>query len=291
MIRRCVLLFVVALAPSAHAQESDAERLFREGQEAMATKDYASACAKFAASLQLEPGIGTRLWLADCYEQQGRLATAWRVFREAAAAAIEAKDSRATVAESRAAKLEPKLSKIDVRVIAPPKDFELRLDGVRVQWSHPLFVDRGRHELRASSGFERVIDVEADGRTYPITIDLSVKSAPGEVQTSKAWPIAGWSMIGAGVLGVGVGGYLGLRARTQYEDAAPHCPSTCDTEGYDARNSAFRTATASTIFFVAGGALAVAGVTVLLVAPKAHRETGALTLQVGASSLSLMGSF
>jgi len=291
MIRRSVFLLILVTASSAHAQESDADRLFREGQEAMAKKDYASACAKLAASLQLEPGIGTRLWLADCYEQQGRLATAWRVFREAAAAATEAKDSRSTVAESRAAKLEPKLSKIDVRVIAPPNDFVLRLDGVRVQWSSPLFVDRGRHELRASSGFERVIDVDSDGRTYQITIDHSAKATSSEVRPSPAWPIAGWSLIAGGAVGLGVGGYLGLRAKSEYDDAAARCPSTCDGEGYDARNAAFRTATASTVLFVAGGALAVAGVTVLLVAPKSHRETASLTLHVGAASLSLAGAF
>jgi len=291
MIRRLAFVLVLAIAPAAHAQETDADRLFREGQEAMANKDYAGACAKFAASLQLEPGIGTRLWLADCYEQQGRLATAWRVFREAAAAATEAKDSRATVAESRAAKLEPKLARIVVRVIAPPKNFELRLDGVRVQWSAPLFVDRGRHEIRASSGFERVIDVDADGKSFDVTIDLTPKSPPVEPRISPAWSIAGWSLVAGGALGLGVGGYLGLRAKSQYDDAASHCPSTCDTEGYDARNSAIRTANASTIFFVAGGALAVAGVTVLVIAPRPHRETATVSLQIAPSSLSLTGSF
>jgi len=291
MIRRCIFLLVASVASFAHAQETDADRLFREGQEAMTNKDYASACAKFAASLQLEPGIGTRLWLADCYEQQGRLATAWRVFREAAAAATEAKDSRASVAESRAAKLEPRLAKIVVRVIAPPKDLELRLDGVRVQWSAPLFVDRGRHEIRASSGFEYIVDVDGDGKRYDVTIDLTPKTTPAEVRTSAAWPIAGWSLIAGGALGVGVGGYLGLRAKSQYDDAAPHCPSWCDGEGYDARNDAMRTANASTIFFVAGGVLAAAGVTVLILAPRPHRETQTLSLQLFPGSLSLAGAF
>jgi hypothetical protein len=289
MIRRAILLFALVVASSAHAQETDADRLFREGQEAMATKDYASACAKFAASLQLEPGIGTRLWLADCYEQQGRLATAWRVFREAAAAATEAKDSRASVAESRAVKLEPKIAKIVVRVIAAPKDFELRLDGVRVQWSAPLFVDRGRHELKASNGFEKVVDVDADGKSYDVTIDLTPKTTPAEQKTSAAWPIAGWSMLGVGAVGLGVGGYLGLRAKSQYDDATVHCPSWCDSEGYDARNSAIRTANASTVFFVAGGVLVAAGVTVLIVAPKAHRES--VALQLSPTSFALTGAF
>lgn len=293
---RAVSVVALLASPAAHAQETDAERLFREGQEAMAKKDYSIACARFAASNQLEPGIGTRLWLADCYEKQGRLASAWRVFREAAAAAIEAKDSRATVAESRAAQLEPKLAKIVVHVVAPPKDFELRLDGVRVQWALPLFVDRGRHELRATGGFERVVDVDQDGRTYEVTIGHASPTAPADKPSPSAWPIAGWSLVAVGAVGVGAGSYLGLRARSQYDDAASHCPSTCDSEGYDARKAAFRTATASTIFMVAGGVLAVSGITVLILAPPPKKPASepvgpSFSLRVGAAALSLEGAF
>lgn len=293
MIRRSALaLLLFSASVTAHAQESDADRLFREGQEAMTKKDYPTACAKFAASLQLEKGIGTRLWLADCYEQQGRLASAWRVFREAAAAAVEAKDSRSTVAESRAAKLEPRIARIVVTVTAPPKGFELRLDGVRVDHASPLYVDRGRHELKTSAGDEKIVDVDADGKTFEVRFDYTPKEAPPPPKISPAWSIAGWSMVAGGAVSLGVGGYLGVRAKSQYDDASSHCPSTCDQEGYDARKGALRTATASTVFFVAGGVLAVAGVTVLVIAPRPKAvESAGLRLQIGVGSVALAGAF
>ncbi len=271
--------------------------MFREGQGAMARKEYPFACAKFAASLQLEPGIGTRLWLADCYEKQGLLASAWRVFREAAAAAAEAKDTRAQVASSRAAQLEPKLARIVLRVPSPaPKDLEIRIDGVKIasaQWSVPQFVDRGRHEIRASGGFERVLDVTEDGRAYEIVVGEPPPAATPstEAKPSPAWSIAGWSLVAGGAVGIGLGSYFGLHAKSRYDEAAPHCPSTCDSVGYETRNEAFRWAAGSTVAFVAGGAFAVAGVTLLVLSPSSPKKTGSYSLQFAGSTVLFQGVF
>lgn len=298
------LLVVLACAAVAHADgpPSEADRLFDEGKQAMLAADYPTACARFAASLRLEPGIGTRLWLADCYEKSGRLASAWRVFREAAAAAIEADDSRAQVAASRAAQLEPKLARLILRVTDEPKGLEIRLDGVKLpreQWSVPIFVDRGRHEVRASApgrpNVDRVVDVEHDGKSHPVDLafEASVDRPPSIPTVPTVWPTVGWSLVAAGAVSVGVGSWLGLRAKSRYDDAAPRCPSTCDAEGYDARRDAFRTATASTIVFVAGGVLAATGVAVLVAAPsRTTKTTGAsFSLRVAAGSLTLEGAF
>lgn len=284
----------------------DADRLFREGQQAMVAKDYSTACARFAASLQLQPGIGTRLWLADCYEKGGRLASAWHVFREAAAAATEAHDTRAEVASSRAAALEPKLARITVQLGAL-QPTEMRLDGVRIakdEWTLPVFVDRGRHELRVvvegRDPIVRAIDVGEDGRAYDVDLRPPAGAPPTQPKTVMLTPrpaesstraVVGWSLIGAGVVGVGLGTYFGLHAKTLYDDAAPHCPSSCDDVGYDQRRSAFHFATGSTIAFVAGGVSAAAGVTLLVLQPRRDAVASGWSLRVGAGSLSLGGAF
>lgn len=281
------LALLLLLPTTALAADSEAGRLFEEAQQAMAAKDYATACSKFAASLRLEPGIGTRLWLADCYEQSGRLASAWRVFREAAAAAVEAKDTRADVAASRAAKLEPKLARIVLRITHPPPSLEVRLDGVKLaDPSVAQFVDRGRHELAITGKPLRIVDVDEDGKSYPIDVAFAPptsKPEAAEVRERTAWPIVGWSFVGVGALGVGVGGYFGLRARALYDGAADRCPSTCDSEGYDERRSAFRAANVSTALFIAGGAAAAIGVTVLVLAPSSRVRVGAASLHLEAT--------
>jgi hypothetical protein len=291
----CVMLY----ASLALADESEADRLFREGQESMTTKDYPTACAKFAASLRLQAGIGTRLWLADCYEKGGRLASAWHVFREAAAAAKEATDTRAEVASSRAAALEPKIARI-VLHLGPRAPLEVRVDGVKLppsQWSAPIFVDKGRHELHvvatATEIIDRVVDVDADAKVYDV--DFIPKTKPIEApppERPSVWPTVGWSLVAASAVSFGVGGYLGLHAKSKYDAAADRCPSTCDDIGYDERKSAFHFATGSTIAFVAGGVFLASGVTVLIASPRAaSTASGSLSLKVGLGSIGFGGAF
>src|SRR5260221_4825909 len=90
--------FCMALAflpsRSAQAQTSNqaaAESLFSEARALLKAKRYAEACAKLVVSQRLDPGVGTLLNLALCYEQGGQTASAWATYREAAAAAKTAR--------------------------------------------------------------------------------------------------------------------------------------------------------------------------------------------------------
>jgi hypothetical protein len=102
----------IALPTSiAHAQSADdkaaAIRLYGEAQSLMDRQDYDGACAKYAESLRLDQGVGVMLHLADCYEKQGKLASAWEMFGEAGDLATKQKDDeRVTVAKKHAAALE-----------------------------------------------------------------------------------------------------------------------------------------------------------------------------------------
>src|SRR5580704_7378268 len=59
-----------------------AEALFDDGKALLEQGQTAEACAKFTSSQQLDPQIGTLLFLATCHETDGKTATAWAEFHE-----------------------------------------------------------------------------------------------------------------------------------------------------------------------------------------------------------------
>ena len=76
---------VCALVSTAHADDkAAAESAFLRGRELLKAGKVAEACDSFARSEKLDPQMGTRYNLALCYEQEGRLASAWGLFRELA---------------------------------------------------------------------------------------------------------------------------------------------------------------------------------------------------------------
>ena len=118
-----MLALGIALAPAAFAGDAStqaaAEALFREGRALMQQGKYPEACQKLKESQRLDPGAGTLLNLAACYERGGQTASAWATYREAAASAARSgrKDWEATARE-RAHQLEPTLSSLTIDV--PP---------------------------------------------------------------------------------------------------------------------------------------------------------------------------
>src|SRR5262245_38672975 len=90
------------------ADKAAAEALFDQGRAAMQEGDFGKACGLLERSQHIDPGVGTLLYLAECYEKSGRSASAWATFREAADAADRAKETgRARTGRDRAARLEP----------------------------------------------------------------------------------------------------------------------------------------------------------------------------------------
>ena len=68
---------LVALPVGAQSNKATAEALFTEGRALATSGKCAEAIPKFQASQKLDPGVGTLLNLAECYEQVGKTASAW----------------------------------------------------------------------------------------------------------------------------------------------------------------------------------------------------------------------
>jgi len=290
-----VLAFVTTAAP-AFAQETgdeaSAQRLFDQGRALLEAGRFAEACSKFAASQQLAPSGGTLLNLADCYEKNGQLASAWAKFREVAARAQRAGRADAEqIAHDRIKRIETKLSLLTI-VVPPAADvagLEIRRDGeisLRAAWGTALPVDGGEHTIVASAPGRRTRTVSARVRPSGdrVTITLApLEIAPvassgaadegeaastrprGSTQRTLAWVTGGASLVA-----LGVGGVFGLRAMSKNDEAATLCPASprCDDPaGVTLTDDARSAATISTIAFVAGGVLAAGAVTLYFTAP------------------------
>jgi thioredoxin-like negative regulator of GroEL len=96
-----------AFVHSAHAQGdvAAAQALYDKAVEQMAAKSFAEACPKLEEVTRLMPeGLGAKLTLAECYEGQGKLASAWLQYALVEAAAGRAdQGERQRLAGERAA--------------------------------------------------------------------------------------------------------------------------------------------------------------------------------------------
>lgn len=182
------LASMVASGPArAQAAEGDgaaeakatAEVLFHEGRALLGQNKLAEACPKLKESLRLDTGLGTMLYLAECWERSGRTASAWAQFREAQAVASRTRDPREKMARARADKLEPKLARIAVVVPAGADlpDLVITRDGAplgRASWGIDAPVDSGKHVLRAVAPghlpWEATVDVTEPGARERVVV-------------------------------------------------------------------------------------------------------------------------
>jgi hypothetical protein len=159
-------IVVLTLGSQAGAQsaadKAAAEALFDQGRAAMQEGDFGKACGLLERSQHIDPGVGTLLYLAECYEKSGRTASAWATFREASDAASRANEGqRARMGRERAARLEPFLSRLTVQVAPDAQQtpgLSIERGTLPVQaalWNVPVPVDPGEYSITASApGYE-----------------------------------------------------------------------------------------------------------------------------------------
>ncbi len=150
---------VASAADAADAAASEA--LFNRGRQLMSEGRFAEACPKLAESPRLDPGAGTALTLAECYETQGKTATAWVTWLEAATLAKQAGQAdREDFARGRAKALEAQLPRLLIEVAPNAAVAGLRVtrSGTEVReasFGIALPVDPGEQVVEASApGFQ-----------------------------------------------------------------------------------------------------------------------------------------
>jgi hypothetical protein len=177
----CVVLWSSYAAPG-YAQPSrdaaSAEVFFRKAKDAVAASDFKTACPLFYESQRLDPGVGTVLNIANCEEKLGRIATALGRYQEARDL-LAGGDARASFAEQRIAALQPRISKVTLRIHGDSSvDFDVQRDDVilsKTAMGHALPVDPGVHKytVRAKGRSERSVEVAVKEReAKDVTLEL-----------------------------------------------------------------------------------------------------------------------
>jgi hypothetical protein len=285
-----------AAAQDAQTDAVVAETLFREGRALLEAGKPDKACPKLADSYRLDPRTGTLMNVAACHEMEGRLATAWAEFLEAARRArVRSTPDAARLEETarnRASLLEPKLHRIEVTVDGPTDDLVLALDGKELPasaWSTPFPCDPGHHELEARRPGRAPTTLPVDLPAAPGKTTIRVPRAaplPPQATASQPGPLAAvsappppgpahdqsrlsspvfWGAAGATVVAAGVGTFFGLRAIAAKNDRDANCTSAgCSSVGLDHQSQAFDASRISTVSFVVAGVAAAVAIGVLL---------------------------
>lgn len=267
-----VLLAVDAAHAKPGPQErAAAEALFREGKKLMAAGSVAEACRRFEESQRIDPQGGTLLAMALCHEKEGRVATAWVEYREAAETAKTAgRTDRVAIASKGAAALEPRLPRLSVTVPKASLQPGLTIlrDGQELgqgAWDTAVPVDPGVHEVEASApgrvSWKEKVEV-AEGEEKKVSIPAlqpeptpasSGSALPPEPPPKRSVPTGTWIAGGIGVAALGVGSLFGLRAISRRGESDEHCRgSLCDPTGVELNDEAKKAAVVSNVAFGVG---------------------------------------
>lgn len=257
-MRRAVLLAGLVSA-RAHAQPSEADRLFEAGHQLADKGDYAGACAQFTASYKLDPAVGTELNIADCEEHLGHLRAAWEAYLAAGMQFERGGEAkRAAYAREHADAIAARLATIVIDV-ADPKSLAITIGGRTVTPQREIRdrVEPGEIAIVASAPghppFQTTVHVAA-GETALVAI-------PGFEPPAKTHALS-WGLAAAAGATVATSIVLGLVARGRYDDAAsgPHCTKAsgslvCDGFGAQQIHDAQSLGTLGTGLFFGGAAL------------------------------------
>lgn len=253
-----VALGVLAASTAAHAQSAEAEALFDDGNQLMASGKLAQACDAFEASNRVEARAGTLIRLGECREQNHQVASAWSAYRDAL---TRVKDPRKReYAQSKATALEARLSYLTVSV-----SDESRIEGLTLTrngtafdptlWNRALPVDGGDYVIGGRApGHEEwqttahvpaehaKLSVEVPkfkelAKLAPTPAPAPQKPAPPpsvtEPRDDQTPPSQGMftarrkvalGVAAASVIGVAAGVLLGTTAKSKQDDAFKRCP-------------------------------------------------------------------
>jgi hypothetical protein len=313
MRRQALLCSVIAClavtVPEVAGAAPSAKQLEKAGQKAEKQKNWEEAKSAYEKAIALDDKPATRLRLATAEAELGNLVEATEQIR----LALESKK----LSPPQQAKAKKQLASLEKRIptltFDLPKGFDgkLTLDDKELGASElggPVPVNPGKHDIRAEADgmkpFHESIDLaEKDKKNLSVLLEPSAAepadSAPTEEAPAKASGgsnTLAYVALGVGVVGVGVGAFFGLSAKSTKDDIDSKCKNgVCPEDQRDLYDKGKTQATVSTVGFIVGAVGLGAGTVLLLTGGKGKVESKAsarrLTPWVGPGQVGMYGQF
>lgn len=267
-------------------QATMAEALFRSARALMSAGNFAEACPKLAESQRIDPKLGTLMNLALCHAKEGKTASAWAEYTDAAGqAAHNGQTAREKVARQSAAELEPSLAYVTIRS-SGAIPISISIDGLAMGAAlvgTPIPLDPGSHVVVASADgrkpLSQTLIITAGERAQTVTVPMLEVASAGPVAIAPA-PAAnptpspptasgahrghvglGYGLIAGGSAAIVAGSVFGAVALSNKSAAGDQCSATnCKQQGLSDISSMRTFEALSTITIGAGLLAAGAGV-------------------------------
>jgi hypothetical protein len=272
-----VVLLAALRAPVANAGPQDrqaaAAALFAHGIEDVQAGKLADGCDELLESVEIWPDSRAERALADCDAALGKLAEAWELWRDLSEAAPSA-ELRDEAARNAVA-LDRRLARVALRVGGVVSaDLVVTFNGKPLR-------PRAVTEYRVEPG-PLVVVATAPAtapwtRTYQavagavVEVEIRLSPSADAARRRQSGRLAGLSLVGAGVVGLGVGVLFGAAARSSWNTAAEDCGGStdhCKSAGFERAQAdldrARQAATISTVSVGVGAAVLAAGLIVYL---------------------------
>jgi hypothetical protein len=325
-----LLLLAALAPGAAFAQGSDADKgtareLTIQGYAALNAKDWATAADRFSRADKLFHAPTITVGLARAHAALGKLVAAHEEYSRVTHEQVPANASAAFTsaiedAGRELAALTPRVPGVVIN-LKGPEGSRVTLDDVEVP-SAALGVKRpadpGQHVVRAIAvghtpvqatvtlveGGTQTVSLElkpGPGGPPPAAIPLGAAPPPGTYVPADE-PTGGSSRRTLGFAALGVGGAslvvgaitgglaLSKHASIEANCAGGHCPSGSELTNQPLINSYDTMGTVSTATFIAGGALAVTGIILVVTAPRSVQRAS-ITPFIGAGYGGLQGRF
>jgi len=287
---------VVVPGPALADDSAAAEQLFLDAKTLAEAEQWAEACPKFQASLDLDRTLGTLLNLADCNEKIDKVASAWSQFGEAAQWAERDGDDRQKFATDRQLVLEPRLPRLTITVNNPVTTLSVFRDETMVEpaafgvaipvdpGAHAVVVKRGaevldRRDMRVAeaTAAETVLDLAAIDAAHPaapppeaVQRTVFKVEAPPQPDYWNGQRVVGLIAGSAGLLGLvhfGVMEGVAASNNSALVDEGKCSDGNCTPDGAARAEDAESLAEAGQWVGVVSGVVFLVGATLFLTAP------------------------
>jgi hypothetical protein len=251
-------------APAQNETDSEARRLYKEGDKLYAEGDYEGAVRAFEKSYELSQQPALQYNLANAYERLGRYDDGVKALQayEPHAAGDEREVVRRRIKKLQERADQQRLEKKDAPSAASPAS-------------------------------------ERESAVAPAATDATTTETTAVAAPSASPPVLGYVLLGVGAVGIGVGSYFGLQAMSTKSDVEGLCPDvggkrTCPTSADGKLSSNKRDAIVADVGFGVGIAAVAVGAYLVFAGGKS-KETAATQLRPAAGrnggGLSLIGTF